>query len=389
MKYISFIVPCYNSQEYLERCVRSLLPGGEDVEILIVNDGSTDATGEIGERLAKSHPGIVRVVHKPNGGHGSGINLGLKLAVGLYFKVVDSDDWLEEGALGRLLEYLKSWTDKVSPQAGTGGDVSDGEKEDGAQVADNPYFLPKGDVKHGGVVCASDVDNNPPSLPDLVVCNYVYDHLEEGIGKVMAYRNVFPEGEFCSWEQTGRFGPSQYLVMHALLFRTELLRKAGVELPEHTFYVDNLFSCKPLPLVERICYLDLNLYHYYLGREDQSVNEKVMISRIDQLIRVTELAAGCIDLKEVERVHPRLAVYLRRNISIMLAMTSIHLLLMNSEEGMGKRTLLWEGLKQREPGLYRTLRFRTLSGLTYLPGKWGRFLTLAGYRLAKRIYRFQ
>ena len=106
MKYISFIVPCYNSQEYLERCVRSLLPGGEDVEILIVNDGSTDATGEIGEWLAKSHPGIVRVVHKPNGGHGSGINLGLKLAVGLYFKVVDSDDWLEEGALGQLLERL-------------------------------------------------------------------------------------------------------------------------------------------------------------------------------------------------------------------------------------------------------------------------------------------
>ena len=97
MKYITFTVPCYNSQDYMERCIDSLLPGGEDVEIIIVNDGSTDATAQIADDYAARYPGIVRAVHKKNGGHGSGVNKGLELATGAYFKVVDSDDWLDDG----------------------------------------------------------------------------------------------------------------------------------------------------------------------------------------------------------------------------------------------------------------------------------------------------
>ena len=77
----------------------------------------------------------------------------------------------------------------------------------------------------------------------------------------------------------------QYLIMHALMFRTDVLRASGVKLPEHTFYVDNLFSYQPLPFAERIYYMDIDLYHYYLGRDDQSVNEKVLMKRIDQQIR--------------------------------------------------------------------------------------------------------
>ena len=107
MKYITFAVPCYNSQDYMRRCVDSLLAGGRDVEIILINDGSSDDTGRIADEYQLRHPDIVRAVHKPNGGHGSGVNKGLELARGLYYKVVDSDDWLDAGAYRMLLGRIR------------------------------------------------------------------------------------------------------------------------------------------------------------------------------------------------------------------------------------------------------------------------------------------
>ena len=109
MKYLTITVPCFNSEKYLRRCMDSLIIGGNDVEIIVVDDGSTDQTGEIADLYAKCFPDIVTVVHKENGGHGSGVNTGLKLAKGRYFKVVDSDDWLEETAYRELLKKIKIW----------------------------------------------------------------------------------------------------------------------------------------------------------------------------------------------------------------------------------------------------------------------------------------
>ena len=77
MKYITFVVPCYNSAAYRRHCIDTLLPGGEDVEILIVNDGSTDGTYQIANEYREKYPTIVRAIHKENGGHGSGVNIGI------------------------------------------------------------------------------------------------------------------------------------------------------------------------------------------------------------------------------------------------------------------------------------------------------------------------
>lgn len=98
--------------------------------------------------------------------------------------------------------------------------------------------------------------------------------------------------------------------MHSLVYRTEVLKKSGVRLPEHIFYVDNIFAYYPLPYVESLFYIDTDLYQYYLGREDQSVNEKVMISRIEQQIKVTKIVAECVDLKKVKEKSPKLADYM-------------------------------------------------------------------------------
>ena len=346
MKYITFAVPCYNSESYMRRCVDSLLSGGRDVEIILINDGSTDRTAEIADEYQLKYPDIVRAVHKENGGHGSGVNKGLELAQGIYYKVVDSDDWLDKDAYLKLLRRIKDF-------------------------------------------CINGRKAPECDMPDLFVCNYVYDHLDEGTSRVMDYRNIFPEEKMCTWKDIGRFKPSQYLIMHSLMFRAEVLRKSGVKLPEHTFYVDNLFSYQPLPYVESIYYMDLDLYHYYLGREDQSVNEKVLMKRINQQIRVTELVAKSVDLRLVKEKYPKLASYMTRNISIMLSISSIHLLLIRTAEAEQKRRDMWDSIKAYNTALYYRLRYSTLSGLTYLPGKLGGKLTVGGYRFARKIYQFQ
>lgn len=346
MKYITFAVPCYNSQSYMRRCVDSLLSGGREVEIILINDGSSDGTAAIADEYQLRYPDIVKAVHKKNGGHGSGVNKGLELAEGLYYKVVDSDDWLDQDACQKLLDRIKALYKNMQEESGK-------------------------------------------DMPDLFVCNYVYDHLEEGTKRTMDYRNIFPQDRLCTWDDIGRFRPSQYLIMHSLMFRTQILRKSGVKLPEHTFYVDNLFSYQPLPFVRSIYYMDIDLYHYYLGRDDQSVNEKVLMKRIDQQIRVTELVARSVDLDQVKERYPKLAAYMTRNISIMLSISSIHLLLIKTAEAQKKRKDMWDRIKEYDTGLYYRLRYSTLSGLTYLPGRLGGKLTVGGYRFARKIYQFQ
>lgn len=343
MKLLTITVPCFNSENYLKRCLDSLVTGGDDVEIIVVDDGSSDGTGDIAEDYAGWFPEIMKVVHKENGGHGSGINTGLRLASGKYFKVVDSDDWLEEKAYRELLKQMKVW---------------------------------------------SNLENSYPS-PDLVICNYTYNHLDEGMEKTINYRNVFPERQICSWDEIKSFRPSQYLIMHALIYRTNMLRKSGLVLPEHTFYVDNIFAYYPLPNVKNIYYMDINLYQYYLGREDQSVNEKVLISRIEQQIKVTKIVADCVDLREVRGRYPKLANYMCRNVSVMMAISSIHLLLSGEEKAKTRHREIWAEMKKENPGLYYRLRYTKLSGLTNLPGRLGKKATIDGYRIARKIYKFQ
>ena len=342
MKLLTVAIPCYNSQEYMKHAIESALVGGEDIEILIVDDGSKDDTAKIADEFEAQYPGIIRAIHQENGGHGEAVNAGLRNAKGLYYKVLDSDDWLDQNACLALLGRIRHFAE-------------DGEG----------------------------------ACPDLFICNYVYDHLDEGIQKPMNYKNIFPVEKVCGWNEIGHFRPSQYLIMHALMFRTQVLRESGVKLPEHTFYVDNLFSYQPLPYAKTLYYMDLDLYHYYLGRDDQSVNEKVLMKRIDQQMKVTELVAKSVDLHEVKRTYPKLAVYMMRNISIMLSISSIHLLLIETKEAWEKRRVMWEHIRDYDRGLYYRLRCTTLSGFTYLPGKIGGKLTVGGYRMARRIYQFQ
>ena len=340
MKLLTFAVPCYNSAAYMEKCIHSLLAGGEEVEIILVDDGSTkDDTPAICDRYASEYPTIVRAIHQPNGGHGEGVNQGLRHAQGLYYKVVDSDDWLEEKALGRVLSQLRV-------QA----------------LAEQPI--------------------------DMFICNYVYEHMEDHTSYTVDYHNVFPLETVFSWETCGHFRPSQYLLMHSVIYRTELLRSIGLELPKHTFYVDNIFVYYPLPAVKTMYYLDLDLYRYFIGRQDQSVNERVMVGRVDQQICVTKLMFGYYDLRELKERQPRLARYMFRYLSMMLTICTTLLNLDGSPEALEKKRQLWQDILREHPELKGRLRAFSLAAVSNLPGSAGRRVEITGYRMANRIFKF-
>ena len=339
MKLLTFAVPCYNSQDYMDHCIQTLLEGGEDVEIILVDDGSKDGTGAIADRYAAEHPSIVRVIHQENGGHGEGVNQGIRHATGLYYKVVDSDDWADVDALRKVIEKLREFS-------------------------------------------------RMPEPVDLLVCNYVYEHVADQTRKVIRYANVFPQGRVFTWEEIGRFRPSQYLLMHSVFYRTQLLRDCGLELPKHTFYVDNIFVYQPLPWVKNMYYLDVDLYRYFIGRADQSVNEKVMVTRVDQQLRVTYQMIDSHDLRKVAAEHKKLARYMFNYLAMMMAISSIFLTIANTPEALGKKTQLWEYLRTVDAGIYHKMKYRAVSAFTNFPGYQGRKLSVRLYRLVRKIYKF-
>lgn len=340
MKLLSFAVPCFNSAAYMEKCVDSLLKGGEDVEIIIVNDGSTDETAEIADRYAREYPSIIKVVHKENGGHGSAVNTGIDQASGLYFKVVDSDDWVKEEPYMQILGALK--------------DLAGGER-----------------------------------VLDMLVSNFVYEKIGEKRHKVMRYKHALPAQEIFTWDDVKHFHKGQYMLMHSVIFRTKLLRECALRLPEHTFYVDNLYVFEPLIYVRNMYYLDVNFYRYYIGREDQSVNENVMIGRIDQQIRVNKLMIDyMVDKKSQAASNKKLYHYMLSYLDIITTVSSILLIRSGTEENLEKKKELWNYLKKKDWLLYRKLRYGLLGRCTNLPGKGGRKISVEGYKICRHFFNF-
>ncbi|MCR5321035.1 MAG: glycosyltransferase family 2 protein [Lachnospiraceae bacterium] len=340
MKLLTFAVPCYNSAAYMKKCIDSLLYGGEDVEIIIVNDGSSDDTAKIGEEYVKRYPTICRLINKENGGHGSAVNKGIEEATGLFFKVVDSDDWVKESAYKEILDVLKQYA--------------------------------------GG-----------SKVLDMLISNFVYDKVGEDKHKVMRYKHALPENQLFTWNDVKHFRKGQYILMHSVIFRTKLLRECGVKLPEHTFYVDNIYVFEPMLAVENMYYLDVNFYRYFIGRDDQSVNEQIMISRIDQQIRVNKIMYDFyVDNWNKIKLNSKRQKYMFNYLEIITVISSILMAISGTEENLQKRAELWKYIKERNYMLYRKLRYGFLGGYVNLPGKGGRKISVDGYKIVRRFFNF-
>lgn len=340
MKLLSVAIPSYNSEQYMKKCIESLLVGGEDVEILIVDDGSTDRTAAIADEYAAMYPAIVKAIHKENGGHGSAVNAGLEHATGLFFKVVDSDDWVKESAYRKILDTLR-------------------------------------DITAGGQAL------------DMLISNFVYEKEGEKKHKVMKYRHALPENKIFGWNEVKHFHKGQYILMHSVIFRTKMLKECGLKLPEHTFYVDNIFVFEPLLYVKNMYYLDVNFYRYYIGREGQSVNEQVMISRIDQQIKVNKIMIDyLVEHKTKIYGKRKLKNYMLNYLEIITVISSILLIRSDTEENLLKKQELWQYIKRKDRGLFFRLRYGVLGNSMNLPGKGGRKISVEGYKLCRRFFKF-
>ena len=340
-KVLTVVVPCYNSQDYMKHCIKSLLNEREGLEIIIVDDGSTDDTAQIADALEKKYPDIIRAIHQENGGHGEALNTGIKNARGTYIKIVDSDDWVSKSAFHEIMTKLRSFTSEESR-----------------------------------------------IVPDLVISNFVYEKEGKKIKKVMRYHHL-PKDELFTWNRFSLKGASSFLLMHSLIYRVGLLRECRLTLPKHTFYVDNLYAYIPLPYVKTMYYIDVNFYRYYVGRPDQSVHEDVMLTRLDQQLRVNKIMIDAYRLFDDPRTeNPSLRAYMLKDINMITTISSILLIRTHTKTGIEKRDELWEYLKKTDIKMWRKMKKTFLGRGVTVEGKFKRKLAELIYLEAKSLIGF-
>lgn len=337
MPLVTFVMPCYNSASFMSRAVDSLLEANHPCEILLINDGSTDDTSKVAHAYAAQHDSI-RVVDQENSNWGGVVNHGIELARGRYFKILDSDDYFEPEALHKTLDEL-------------------------AQSVEN------GDA------------------PDLLVTDYLYDHIPSGSMRLMRYNMFLPTGRTFTWSEIGRQPlTDNFLMIHASWYSTATLRESGVHLPTGISYTDSLLLLHPLAYVKRLRYLNVAPYCYVIGREGQSTEIEVIKKHIDEQLLATRLAIEDADYAVLYETEPKRGDVMTGYMKCMMSISTVHLLLINTPEADKKRADLWRFLKERNPALYKRLRW-SWGGLSNCKTRLGRAFVLTVFIGVQRRYR--
>lgn len=338
-KTLTFVVPAYNMTEYLERCIMSLITAkrNDDIEVLIVDDGSSDGTLEMAQKFEARYPSIVRAIHQANKGHGGAVNTGIAAASGMYVKVVDADDWVGPESLEQVMAVLREEADSTEPI-------------------------------------------------DMLVTNYVYDKVGKRNKHVVNFRHAMKAGARLAWNDLGHFGLAEYILMHALTYRTAVVRESGMQLPEHTFYVDFIYAYQPFPWVKTMKYLDTPFYHYFIGRDGQSVQTDVMIRRVDQLRLVNQCMVRATP--ERDTVPDGLYRYMIHFLAIESSVASVFMILSRDPENYEKKKDMWDDIKAYSPTIYKDVRKKAMSRALNLRGSIGRFVIRKGYFVAEHVVGF-
>lgn len=231
-KLLTVVIPTYNIEKYIGTCINSFKNVSsqfyKDFELIVVNDGSTDNSLQLVESLVKDSDVDIVVINKENGGHGSTINTGIREAKGKYLKVVDGDDWIDVQNFEIFLSKLK------------------------------------------------EID------VDMVITNYTEQHIYNETTKTIDFSGKYQENIIIESI------PNERIPMHALTYRTNILKSNNINISEKTFYVDMEYTLLPLKYVNNYIYLNLDIYQYFLGRPDQSMNINVMKEKSDHHLRVLE-----------------------------------------------------------------------------------------------------
>lgn len=338
-KTLTFVVPAYNMETYLGRCVESLIAAkrNDDIEVLIIDDGSSDGTLAMAKSFEQRHPGVVRAIHQDNKGHGGAVNTGIAAASGMYVKVVDADDWVGAESLELVMATLREEAERTDPI-------------------------------------------------DMLVTNYVYDKVGKIVKHVVNFRRAMKSDERLTWNDLGHFGLAEYILMHALTFRTAVVRASGMQLPEHTFYVDFIYAYQPFPWVKTIKYLDTPFYHYFIGRDGQSVQTDVMIRRVDQLRLVNQYMVRATP--ERGTVPEGLYRYMIHFLAIETSVASVFMILSRKPENYAKKKEMWADIKAYSPSMYADVRRKAMSRALNLRGSISRFVIRNGYFVAEHVVGF-
>ena len=316
-KIITFCVPCYNSASYMRKAIDSLIkPFAKEVEIIIVDDGSKDDTGKIADEYGDKYPDLIKVIHEENGGHGEGINNSIKLASGKYFKVIDSDDWVDETGYKMILEALR---------------------------------------------------NNPDV--DLFISDYSY-YVDGVKDKTINYKIAMPANRVITWKNVHKFLYQQNLTLHSCTYRTELFRQINLKLPKKVSYEDNYMIYAPLKLVKKLYYLDHDFYCYFIGREGQSITKSICMKKYKDHLLIAKLMDeefDVFDYKKDRHLFRILMHHLKLVNSIAFIYTRLN---KNKEAHKAYKDFIIE-LKSKNKRLYRYFKYHSYVGMFMLPSVFG------------------
>ena len=250
-KILTIVIPAYNMEKFLPYCLDSLLigPGLEDVEVLVVNDGSVDRTSDIAHGYEERFPEVFRVIDKENGNYGSCVNRGLKEATGEYVKILDADDSFDTDNFGAFISFL-SGTDA-----------------------------------------------------DLVVSDF--DIVDENRALWKAVRYALPTGTR-DMDETCAIPAFMEMQMHGVTYRHDMLRKIGYVQTEGISYTDHEWITVPMMVVRTVSYFDKPVYRYLVGREGQTMDPAVKARRVSHIARCA--LSMC---REYERLKNRVTATLR------------------------------------------------------------------------------
>lgn len=299
---LTVAVPAYNSEAYLEKCLDSLVDADTRLEVIVVNDGSTDQTETIANRYVNTYPEQVRLINKKNGGHGSAINCAVERAAGRYFKVIDADDWIFRENLTALLDALEHT------------------KADAVITGYQTLHVGNGKILTYSTECqyvGQEVD-----LPQLLE---VYDQISS----------------CCSF--------------HGLLYRTQFYRSCGFRLSEGIFYEDHEYAILPFSHVETILILPFLFYEYRIGNNGQSVafhNQVKRIHHIETVIRkILDYRDACNPLR------PDREEYILRKLCVVVVSYFAVALVKDCDRKAGEKKAqqFREWIESRDPQLLKRI----------------------------------
>lgn len=297
-KLLTIVVPSYNASKYLDFNLQSFLRPSvpEKLEVIVVDDGSTDDTARIADAYHEKYPETIKVIHKENGGHGSGINAGLRAATGKYFKVVDADDWVDHEALERLLDYIASF-DAAVANVDTDIDTAQVQADAKVRILDKAVLV-----------------------PDVIYNNYYWRLTDEAKSpeeyeRKVEFKEPFSGVEYHKVYDFESIADQCYVKMHNMTIRTEILREHQIQIDEHCYYVDMEYILYPMPYVQMIAFLPEFLYQYQLGRQGQSMDPVKMQRNAAQYDYVLASIYAYYDAHCRDIEQPNIKKYIDRLIS--------------------------------------------------------------------------